>query len=256
MEKQGFKYYFFLLGILSIVSSCLKDDHFNIEENQGSSTSQLVLKSTNPSGIKIHTIFYKSISEIPLLELVSIDVKHLYNTGIYDPKIDFYVDISIVNYIEEGTYHSYTFPVYSTSYNKPTQNLLLSLQDDGSYKAFLIAYKLTEKEKNLLQNNIFINLEDKTVITEIENSHWINTVLLKQYYAYAYNKKGIKESQIKRPNEECLIASVINVYPISDQSNTKDVTAIIIEPRGKNDHQIFNKLEGKVLCLYDKVYWF
>ncbi|AWG24752.1 hypothetical protein [Flavobacterium kingsejongi] len=47
-------------------------------------------------------------------------------------------------WIEKGSYHSVTFPLYREENNGFLENLLLSLQSDGSYKVYLLQYEMTE----------------------------------------------------------------------------------------------------------------
>ncbi|AWG24749.1 hypothetical protein [Flavobacterium kingsejongi] len=47
-------------------------------------------------------------------------------------------------WIDKGNYHSVTFPLYREENNGFLENLLLSLQSDGSYKVYLLQYEMTE----------------------------------------------------------------------------------------------------------------
>ncbi len=94
---------------------------------------------------------------------------------IYNPELDFIIDTDVANYIEYGAYHSFTFPIFRVIENGLTENLLLSLQNDGTYLAYLISYDLTEEEKELIRNNELIDYSDKTTYTILQDQNWVNT---------------------------------------------------------------------------------
>ncbi|RKE99027.1 hypothetical protein [Ichthyenterobacterium magnum] len=60
--------------------------------------------------------------------------------------------------------------------NGLTENVLLSLQNDGTYLAYLVAYDITEEEKTQIQNNELINLDDKVTYTILQDQDWANTI--------------------------------------------------------------------------------
>ena len=94
---------------------------------------------------------------------------------VHNTEFDFTVDTNIANYIEYGSYHSYTFEVNRTIDNGLIENLLLSLQQDGTYRAFLIAYDLTEDEKEQAQNGIDIDVTGKISAVVFADQDWVNT---------------------------------------------------------------------------------
>ncbi|WP_439130758.1 hypothetical protein, partial [Polaribacter sp.] len=63
-------------------------------------------------------------------------------------------------------HHTYTFEI---SHNNPLelQNIVLSLQDDGNYKAFLTTYQITNQERIDLYNGVSVDLSQRTSIKEI-----------------------------------------------------------------------------------------
>jgi len=95
------------------------------------------------------------------------------NKTVYSDIHGFTINTDFAKYLEnqDGTYHSYTFTVYRDHDNGLLENLLVSLQPDGSYKTFLVTYDLTEKEKNDVINGIFIaNINTKTTFQFIPDS--------------------------------------------------------------------------------------
>ncbi len=91
---------------------------------------------------------------------------------------NFSIDTNFCKYIENAnqTYHSYTFPIIRNDSINNVENLLLSLQEDGTYLALLVSYNLTEQEKNDLKNKLEVNLENKVTFTQIDDSGFINNI--------------------------------------------------------------------------------
>jgi len=123
----------------------------------------------NSPGFKIETIHTKQIQQnrelIENLKFIEQKTKpKAENTmarQIYDSVYGFTIDTSIAQYIEYGNYHSYTFSVERDVDNGLTENLFLSLQNDGSYKAFLVSYNLTPEERDRLLNSEDIDLSEE-----------------------------------------------------------------------------------------------
>lgn len=129
--------------------------------------------------------------------------KNTHNKSVYSSEYDFTVNTDFCKYIEskDGKYHSYTFPVTREIDNGLLENLLVTLQLDGSYKLFLISYNITEQEKQEFLEGRFIDFKDKISYTKI-NSNLLGQLLSKEsiscvdvYYTYCtstYNHPGGK----------------------------------------------------------------
>ncbi|RKE92238.1 hypothetical protein [Ichthyenterobacterium magnum] len=152
------------------------------KENINTSNSSTVLSSSpsftlkridNPpiSENKALSDKIKSIVRQPMSFDSNIQLREVYN-----PELDFTIDTDVANYIEYGAYHSYTFLVNRAEENGLTENVLLSLQNDGTYLAYLVAYDITEEEKTQIQNNELINLDDKVTYTILQDQDWANTI--------------------------------------------------------------------------------
>ena len=90
----------------------------------------------------------------------------------------FSFDTDHATYIEssDGNYHSYTFQIVREEENGLFENLLVTLNEEGTYDLFIISYDLTESElAHLLVENT-IDLTDKVLITPIEDESIIDTV--------------------------------------------------------------------------------
>lgn len=88
---------------------------------------------------------------------------------IYIGQYDFTIDNQTVKHISYGQYESYTFSIYRTEDNELIENLVLSLQKDGNYKAFMVTYDLTENEIQLLEDNQYVDFTGKTSYTSIDS---------------------------------------------------------------------------------------
>ncbi|WP_299609168.1 hypothetical protein [uncultured Aquimarina sp.] len=86
----------------------------------------------------------------------------------YDADQDFGVDLTKGTYMSRGEYHSYTFPVFRKYAEAKTENLLISLQRDWSYKAFLICYDFNQEElEKVIVGEVFYGIENKLSVREI-----------------------------------------------------------------------------------------
>ena len=72
---------------------------------------------------------------------------------VYNEAYDFTIETDQAIYIENSQYHSYTFTIYRDEPNNLVENLVFSLQDDGSYKTILMKYSLTNEDINAILNN-------------------------------------------------------------------------------------------------------
>tara|TARA_R110002050_G_C8931357_1_gene512005 strand:+ start:155 stop:2125 length:1971 start_codon:yes stop_codon:yes gene_type:complete len=88
---------------------------------------------------------------------------------VYSPENDFSVNTDEAMYTSYGDYHSYTFEVFREEPNGLLENLLISLQKDGSYKSWLIAYTLDDSDFESIANNEYIEgIEKRVAIAEID----------------------------------------------------------------------------------------
>ncbi|WP_179317950.1 hypothetical protein [Winogradskyella undariae] len=178
MKKHRLKNYLklgiLLFGVLITTTNCDKDD----------TISNQVPVLSNSTKFKLQRIANPPVSQNKeLSEKLSLfksksnhnDLDYLARE-VYNAELDFTIDTDISNYIEYGEYHSYTFPIKRTEDNGLVENLLLSLQIDGTYKAYLVTYDLTEDEKLQIQNNENIDLSDKTTFSTLQDQEWASSL--------------------------------------------------------------------------------
>jgi hypothetical protein len=154
----------FLFGISILLWNCEKED-------SQSHTEQVVVPEYSVSRIGIPKI-QENIALIKNLDALLQQENKLHSKNVYSSEYDFTVNTDFAKYIEnrDGTYHSYTFPVSREIDNGLLENLLVTLQNDGSYKILLISYDVTEDQKNELLIGNVIDLEGKVTFTKINNN--------------------------------------------------------------------------------------
>lgn len=168
-----------ILSISLLFLNCEKDDQIVSSSNH-----------INNSKEKIKTIYKEEILNnqriSSMLEKVNKSIeKNKINRNIYSPEFDFYINTDYATYIEseDGIYHSYTFPLFRDVYSSNIENLVFSLNPDGSYKTVLITYNLTPEEKEKIINGVSINLENKISSIEIDGTSLESNIFGKEFYA-------------------------------------------------------------------------
>ncbi|WP_452602353.1 hypothetical protein [Pontimicrobium sp. MEBiC06410] len=120
----------------------------------------------------------------------------------------FTINTEQATYIEntETNYHSYTFPIQRPIETEYLENLVLSVQNDETYKLALTTYNITEQEKQLILDKATINLEGKITITYLEDENLIDALLNKAttteqclVYDYSYGACDNGDTYIHEP---------------------------------------------------------
>ncbi|GAA3792578.1 hypothetical protein GCM10022271_26140 [Corallibacter vietnamensis] len=145
--KNYLKLGFILYGISLLIISCQKNDDIITTEQHLEKTS-LQIKIIKNKEIFSNNKLFSKLHEFSTIK----NTENSQNKTVYNAVYDFYIDTDIANYIETDANHSYTFPIYRNTSSNLIENLLLSLQEDGTYKAYLIAYHFSEEQKNQVNN--------------------------------------------------------------------------------------------------------
>jgi len=184
--KKAFKNYVklgvFLLGISLTLVSCQKDDEISNQKNETltlrpisvikiskeeiQSNSKIVDKLTQISTTKTSR---KTLSRTVLDEVTGIEIETDYAILYTDTTRDY-------------DYHSYTFPVVNTPIGAGLENILISLQPDGTYKDYLIHYEISEEEIEMIYNKDFVDLEGKINFLLLENGTFSQNTFEKIYF--------------------------------------------------------------------------
>ncbi len=130
--KSKFLVTILLLGLLTLYFSCQKEDDSIVQTEQSvqrTLTKKILSKKDIDSNIKI----------TELLNRINNNANNQKSLA-YDSSNDLYIDTEEVIYLEEGYNHSYTFYVYSLENNSVLKNIVLSINAEGSYDAYLWTY--------------------------------------------------------------------------------------------------------------------
>ncbi|QNK77979.1 hypothetical protein H7F37_02500 [Winogradskyella sp. PAMC22761] len=211
MKKNRLKNYLkiaiLLFGIPIFITACQKD---NIIEND-------IIEQTT-AGFKISTIHKSSISQNSTISEylkqlnqdnnISSDVN--LQKQVTSTSNSFTVNTETAKYVEYGNYHSYTFAVDRGFDNELTENLLLSLQNDGSYKAILVTYDLTDAEKLALSNDQLINLTNTPSFQYIDDQALVTNILSKNASEECFAFTQIYNKCCENVHTEVSIANGVN----------------------------------------------
>ena len=165
--KAHFKIAF--VCIVLTLFNCQKDDVVNQQTKQNEQNSGFITSKVDASQIERNTNLTKQLNSIK--SKLKDEKADMQSKSVYSSTYDFIVDTDFATYIEsqDSIYHSYTFPVYRTFETNLVENLLLTLQDDGTYGVVLMAYDLTAQEKEDLALGIQPNYEGKIATTVLED---------------------------------------------------------------------------------------
>ena len=143
----------FSLCFVCVFSGCEKDTFEETFEKKG-----------NPLTIK--KLPFESLKNNPALlhKLEQLNAKKAAFLGktVTDPVHDFSFDTEDVTYIENGSHHSYTFPIVRTVPGLYVENLVLNREEDGVYHAYITTYKLIREQ--VLRLGTVGSLNDKMTI--------------------------------------------------------------------------------------------
>ncbi len=161
-------------GIVFLFYRCEKE-HFEYQE----SNNGFIVKTIYSEDITRNRLLSETLDKIQKAKPKNVSFRTVYNS-----QYDFYIDTDEAVYIENGEYHSYTLLVYRGFQTELTENLLLSLQSDLTYKAFIVSYDFTGEEKQMVENGQYVSLTDKVAFTPLENfdTDEITNELSRVYY--------------------------------------------------------------------------
>lgn len=172
--KQTFKNYFklgiLLFGISLSLVNCQKDDVLSqVQEN---STDHHTFEHLKINSTEIFSNEQLKLKLEQLEKKKSINLNFVNNKEAYSSEYDFTINTSEASYIEsqDGLYHSYTFLIERDYPTDTIENLFISLQNDGTYRAVLVSYDLSIQEMNDAYNGHFVNFDEKASYTELDFS--------------------------------------------------------------------------------------
>jgi len=183
--KKTFKNYLKLSILLLCVSfqfiSCDKDDTAIVNET--------IVTQRTGSDYSVTKISFKDfdnnqkvISKLSDIRTKSKQTNSTSSKSVSSTNNDFTIYTEEVTYMEssDGTYHSYTFPIIRNEPINGLENLLLSLQEDGSYKASIVTYDLNNEELENLNSGILSGLTDKVSEASLEDEQLVSNILARE----------------------------------------------------------------------------
>lgn len=140
----------FSLLLILVLVSCQQDDNI---KNMNSS-----------SGFK--TISFEDLQSQPkaLQKINSIITSMESKSGVYDSKYRFTVNTDQILMFEDSGFQSFTFSITPDHDKGYVENLVLNLEEDGSYSVYCAIYNLTSQEKELLAQNKHVDLNRKSFL--------------------------------------------------------------------------------------------
>ncbi|WP_034060997.1 hypothetical protein [Lacinutrix jangbogonensis] len=162
-----------LLFLISLVfTNCEKDDDFTTKEP---TVKQAQTAKYTTSIVQKTTFNINETLKLALNKFKAVDKSNALNNAsklVINDSLNIAIEDGSAKYLEslDGSYHSYTFVAFDYGKSQGMQNIVLSLQLNGTYKEFLIHYDLTDSEIELYRNNEYVNLLGKVTIVVLEGS--------------------------------------------------------------------------------------
>lgn len=167
--KNKLKLTLLLLSIAIGIYGCQEDKIEHVKTEAPPSPEYKISKASN-TFIEENELLSESI--LKLEEGIRENRISNLNKTVYSSEFDFTINTDYAKYIEndDASYHSFTFPIERAIDSGILENLLFSLQTDGSYKTFIVEYNITMQEQIDIENGIDVDLENKINFIEIDGS--------------------------------------------------------------------------------------
>jgi len=156
--KKLLRFGFALLTISLLLTNCEKETKEEIQAESQEST--LILKHYSKQDIEKNPKLVSRLNKFND-KLTKYKSENVSARTVYNSEYDFTINTNLATYIENGDYHSYTFPLVQDDDEKMT-NVMFELNDQGEYDAFLVKYDYTANEFNTL------DLTSLSLVTSME----------------------------------------------------------------------------------------
>lgn len=176
----------FAIGLL--MTNCEKESTQEESITVENQEPTLTLKHYSKTNIEKNT---KLVSKLKEFNDKVIENKSSKLTGknVYNKEYDFTIYTDSAIYIEDGDYHSYTFPIVQGTEETIT-NILFELNDENEYDAFIVEY---DYSANDLKDKDFKSLSMKTSMRpiDLDFSSLFSKATTKSAYVcvYSYNEE-------------------------------------------------------------------
>lgn len=139
---------FLFLGTMSFFFACQKDEQtFHVHPSEPITQLPFTISKINNNKISENKALLSQLNN--LQEKLKEKSRSVQEKTAYSSEYDFYVETDYATYIEnqDGSYHSYTFPMWRLEDNGLLENMFFSLQPGGTYKTFIVSYALPNRSK-------------------------------------------------------------------------------------------------------------
>lgn len=178
--KQKLFYLFGLLSVTALLIYSCRNDYLQEQQTQNE-TNNLQLRSQiiSLSESKHKAKLLSEISEAKSILKKQNNKNALGKIVNYGDSVS--IDTDKVIFIQYGAYHTYTFNIKrnNSAINAPVENLILSLEPDGTYKELLKTYNLTPQDWNDISIGNGIDLSGKTETIELAKGTYNNNLSAK-----------------------------------------------------------------------------
>lgn len=150
--------------VLSLHSVSCEKEEFETLNETSKNQSNYQIKKISFSELKLNRKAFEKLKESRL----KISLTYL-QRGVYNEGFDVFIDTTNILITEKDGMHSITFRIINDEELSKVENLVLNSKDDGSYKAFITEYLLSQEELTKLANNEAIGDKSPTAITDVSN---------------------------------------------------------------------------------------
>lgn len=161
--KNLLKHGILLFGILFFTISCQKDDNLSIND-EIENTSNYRIKYLSGSDFNTNTKLLEKLNKVKKVE-----TKYNSRDIIHNSEHGFTIDTDIAKYVEtiDETSHSYTFIITRDTPTQITENLVITLQNDGTYQTSIVSYYFPDFD-NIGIKNEPIDFDSATILNQLQ----------------------------------------------------------------------------------------
>lgn len=167
--KIYLKFGILLFGILFFTISCQKDDNFSINDKI-ENTSNYRIKYVSGNDFNSNSKLLEKLNKVKKVE-----AKYNSRDIIHNSEHGFTIDTDIAKYVEtiDGDSHSYTFIITRDIPTQITENLVITLQEDGNYETSIVSYYFPDFD-NIGIKNEHIDFDSATVLNQLQERDCIS----------------------------------------------------------------------------------
>ncbi|KGO81369.1 hypothetical protein Q762_09120 [Flavobacterium cauense R2A-7] len=151
---------------MCVLSSCEKDLYEDAFQNDN---AKMIVKRMNKKDLEKFPLLQQKLNHIELFK------NSVHNKIITDTVYNFAISTDEAVYIEEGDYHSFTFPINrKDSYGK-LENLLVSKNKEGGYNTFLVQYDFSALKLKTITKEELKTHSTKFTYIDFDSNNLLNS---------------------------------------------------------------------------------